>query len=297
MSLIIKNTIDRLASSCTAKEGKAFSRYKSWEYCHAAFLEAHEYLKNHNWKLNEDQKEYLSLQLHGYLASWGMLRDSFLLQRDYKTHREAVRIILDKQYDSLWEYDPSDPKNKGKHQTIARKVKEIANKIEKSYNPTPDRYLVAGNQTKLSATLITKILMGTFAVVPAFDRFFIDGINRRKSHPAFKGEPLSASFSEKSIENLFVFAEMNASNLNASATSYPPMKKVDMYFWELGFEKGLVDGLSKNGTNGCARTKKKLLEQLKPLLPQTIIPKKPKTNWTFNDLLGEIDAIKTFFEI
>ena len=50
-------------------------RYLSWEYCHEAF------------RLNRRPQidatiDYLCLHLAWYLASWGMLRNSFLMQKD-----------------------------------------------------------------------------------------------------------------------------------------------------------------------------------------------------------------------
>ena len=61
-------------------------RYLAWEYCHEAF------------RLNRRPQidatiDYLCLHLAWYLASWGMLRNSFLMQKDYKIHADVVRLI------------------------------------------------------------------------------------------------------------------------------------------------------------------------------------------------------------
>ena len=58
-------------------------RYLSWEYCHEAF------------RLNRRPQidatiDYLCLHLAWYLASWGMLRNSFLMQKDYKIHADVL---------------------------------------------------------------------------------------------------------------------------------------------------------------------------------------------------------------
>lgn len=74
-------------------------RYLSWEYCHEAF------------RLNRRPQidatiDYLCLHLAWYLASWGMLRNSFLMQKDYKIHADVVRLIYQPEWDDLWDLSP-----------------------------------------------------------------------------------------------------------------------------------------------------------------------------------------------
>ena len=69
-------------------------RYLSWEYCHAAFKQ---YRKNRD----EAAVDYLCLHLAWYLASWGMLRNSFLMQKDYKIHASVVRLIYQPEWEML----------------------------------------------------------------------------------------------------------------------------------------------------------------------------------------------------
>lgn len=59
-----------------------FNRYNSWRYCFEAFDD-----------INLDD-DVLALNLAFYLTSWGMYRGSSgLLQKDYKVHIEAVKLI------------------------------------------------------------------------------------------------------------------------------------------------------------------------------------------------------------
>jgi len=52
-----------------------------------------------------------ALQLAFYLASWGMYRGSaFLLQKDCRIHRLAVREVLRPRYDSLLAFRASSPR-------------------------------------------------------------------------------------------------------------------------------------------------------------------------------------------
>ena len=188
---------------------------------------------------------------------------SFLLQRDFKAHKKGVQIILKEEYNDLWDYDPSEKPDT--IDTIAQKVANIAIGLKESYGKTPDRILCEEDENKedkdsgLSATLITKILMGTFAVAPAFDRFFIDGVRRyKKDHIEERNRWVSSHFqmsinkkNEKTHEGnfveLFEFAKNYSDELRVPKrlSNYPLMKRVDMYFWELGYEKSLVDGLEK----------------------------------------------------
>ncbi|MDI2587255.1 hypothetical protein OR571_09100 [Psychrobacillus sp. NEAU-3TGS] len=46
--------------------------------------------------------DHACLHLAFYLASWGMLRNSFLLQRDYKVHQKFLRnVVVKSEYADL----------------------------------------------------------------------------------------------------------------------------------------------------------------------------------------------------
>ena len=49
-------------------------RYRSYDHCRESFLK---------YKNDETMYNYITLNLYAYLASWGMLRNSFLMQKDY----------------------------------------------------------------------------------------------------------------------------------------------------------------------------------------------------------------------
>jgi len=86
-------------------------------------------------------------------------------------------------------------------------------------------------------TLISKILLGTLACSPAYDRYFLEGI-RQLGLKHFK-------FGRESLEELFEYLEQNAASISKSQKSilktlgvhYPRMKILDMYFWQIGFEQ------------------------------------------------------------
>ena len=284
----IKNTMETfLRALAKGGEGKPFSRFKSWEYCHTEFLKAHN---------NENKKEididYLALHLSFYLASWGMYRgSSFILQRDYKSHKPIVEVVLNSKYDNLWDFDPLE-KTDEELDAIAKLAKDAYEKIEEAYGEIPERYFTDENgdsEKPISTTLITKVLMGTFAISPAFDRFFNDGIKIYNSN--HKGEENLGRdthyYSEKNfssvLKRLFEFANRHRDELNCADTvtsfPYPIMKKIDMYFWQVGYELGFYNTLNekkekleKNHEN-CFTNKKsknsyrKTIEQIKVLIP------------------------------
>lgn len=236
-------------------EGGQNTRYKSWEWCHDAFLK---YKKTYNKSNNEVEKneivEFLSLHLAFYLASWGMYRgSSFLLQRDYKAHKKAVTYVLEKQYDVLWNYAPNETNIENAKHLIFDKDKGIYWRIKKSYEPD-----IA------TETLTTKILMGTFGCVPAFDRFLKEGIS---TYISLNGDVIDGSTLNKTIEDkrydtfvaLAKLAIKNKHDFTVSSTFiYPPMKCVDMYLWEIGYELDIANGLIS--TSNAVAKKNELLQ-------------------------------------
>lgn len=206
-------------------------RYRSWEHCYKCFHDA-----RNNFAPDMD---YLSLQLAFYLASWGMYRgSSFLLQKDYKVHVPVVEELLKAQYDGLFGLECIELRKK----EVQKKLTELDwfmtayyDKIRKSVKETEVK-------NKLSTTLTTKILMGTLGCVPAYDRYFIDGV---------KGQKVTTGiYNIKSLLRLVDFYEINRARLEETRKGlkvydilYPQMKLLDMGFWQIGFERNADKGL------------------------------------------------------
>lgn len=217
------------------------TRYKSWEWCHEAFLEN---------KDKKDKIDFLSLHLAFYLASWGMYRgSSFLLQRDYKAHKVVVEEILKSDYKLLWNYIPQKDNIEEANRLLFDRETGIYWKIKKAYKIENEE----NNINDASDTLITKILMGTFGCIPAFDRFLKAGIkyylnnsgDNENSHATYQLtssiERINGSEVTESFKALALFAIENEGELKVNSSfSYPPMKCVDMFFWEIGYELDLI---------------------------------------------------------
>ena len=209
----IKDTILRYFKEIQKNE---HHRCRSWEHCYQYFRSKppQELLKD---------KTHAALQLGFYLASWGMYRGSgFLLQHDYKIHEGVVERIASSEFSELWQIEIGlHRSNRQYEEVILRAAKAIRN----AYTPY-------GNATD---TLATKVLLGTLACVPAYDRFFKEGFKRAGNQ--YTG--LNADF----ISQVIQFCEKHSDELctvqaeiGKSDTQYPLMKLVDMYFWQIGYE-------------------------------------------------------------
>ena len=148
-----------------------YTRYKSWEHCYNAFK---------TYRHDKDKIEFLCLHLSCYLASWGMLRNSALINYDYLIHKEFVEQISDTKYDKLYSEN-----FKGINQ-----IKEIVNLINDAYPNTISK----------TDTFVTKILLGVFGITPAYDRYFKRAVTSYNVS--------SGNFNEKSLMDLYSYYEM-----------------------------------------------------------------------------------------
>ena len=195
-------------------------RYRSWEHCYLHFT-------SDDAGANIDLS---CLQLSFYLASWGMYRgSSFLLWKDYLIHKDVVKeLIRNKEIQKLKFLSVSD--------ADLKRIIDLSEWIKEWYHSNITT--VNGEQKNINTTdtLVTKILLGTLGCIPAYDRYFIDGM--RKS---------GIRYSKLSISNLRSIVEYYKTNhagfiraqkdiYSKTNIRYPAMKLMDMYFWEIGFQ-------------------------------------------------------------
>lgn len=218
------------------------TRYKSWYYCHKAFKEAM-VNKENGEKIDID---YLCFQLSTYLASWGMYRNSFLLWRDYKVHFEVIyNVILKKKYKSLWDIEVVEYKD----EENIKLLEELINDIRKHYEPIRDDvYNFLKKDIKkdngLTDTFISKILLGTIACVPAYDRYFKTGIHCLN----ISGRNLITESIKKIADNETVEDVLEEMSKKYS-DNYPQMKLLDSCFWQLGYNIEKEKKKEKNKKN------------------------------------------------
>ena len=200
-------------------------RSRSWEHCYRVFRDAR--------TDPSPDYDYLSLHLAFYLASWGMYRgSSFLLQKDYKVLSPIVEEVLKPEYDCLFGLACADLRNDDVWDQYTNLYKYIDGYFD------PIRNEVAGRvvESQVSPVLITKILMGTLGCVPAYDRFFVDGIKKHKV--------TTQEYSRKSVRKLAEFYEAHNDRLEEARRGmwtedlvYPQMKLLDMGFWQIGYDQ------------------------------------------------------------
>lgn len=129
------------------------TRHQSWEWCYRSFG-------------RYDDEELLTLHLAGYLASWGMYRGSsqLLKTHSYMIHKKLIPILRKDEYKklrsikNLTEFEEALP-------TIFRCYKDIEEFYE-HIGVTPTK------------TLVTKIMLGVYGCVPAYDINFCNGLRR-----------------------------------------------------------------------------------------------------------------------
>jgi len=133
-------------------------RYASFDYCYNYFRSFHE--SSRIGDISSEQNIQVScLQLAFYLASWGMIRGSaWLLQKSYK-HFERLIYEISRMESDLWVVDV----NCYTDNNIA-KLLDAWGRIR--------RVLGDDGDNPASDILITKIMLGVFGNVPAFDTYF-----------------------------------------------------------------------------------------------------------------------------
>lgn len=226
MEATIKKVIEKYLSGITSDE---FHRYKSWDNCFHAFSIS-------------KQTEIQVLELAFYLASWGMYRGSGgLLQKNHLIHKGAVDIVFSKTNQKL--------KISQNNKVSRENVKDILNLKDELAKHYSSIYFTKGadkpKPISPTDTLLSKIMLGTLGCVPAYDRYFIDGLKEMKME--------HTGFNEASLNELFIFIYKNqkeidqAQKLIYSKTQrhYPLMKILDMYFWQIGYDKDVEEKKQK----------------------------------------------------
>lgn len=200
-------------------------RYKSWEHCYQYF--------NKNFISIQDEGilDHGCLHLAFYLASWGMLRGgAFLLQKDYRVHEYFLKDVVTKShyhkhYDRELHLNVNKISIEGMNELIQDTTNAYINNIPQ----------INGEDKMINVTdtLASKILLGVYGNVPAYDRYLKAGL---------KIHGIKQQFDEESLMEIVDFYNLNRDQFemcqrlfNEDGSTYTPMKLVDMYFWQVGF--------------------------------------------------------------
>lgn len=192
------------------------ARYTSFDYCFNYFQE-HRERNTLPALLQGDALQLSCLHLGFYLASWGMLRGSSdLLQRSVRSFVPVIEVIANAPSE-IWE---TDANVYGDGSCLG--VFETAQNIRAAL---PDA---------ASDILVTKIMLGTFGCVPAFDTYFKKGFG-------------ASTFGPKALRRIGEFCDANSEVIErgrvetldfASGTPsgrrYTRAKVIDMIFFIAG---------------------------------------------------------------
>lgn len=221
----------------TLSIGDKHHRFKSWEHCNNFFI------KHKGNLVDENLFDYACLQLAFYLASWGMMRGgTFLLQKDYKIHEYFIKnVAMNDKYKKYYTCMQGEKIDEGDIDGLNALIEDSI----KSYVDNIKDINGIVTTVSVTDTLVSKILLGIYGIVPAYDRYFV---NAMKSH-GFK----NIAFGEDSIRNLIDFYndfqdefEQCRMLFNKDGINYSPMKLIDMYFWQVGYMQDNPENFSED---------------------------------------------------
>ncbi len=152
----IKKSLDLFLDGQGKNKGRSpDERYASFDFCYTYFYTFYKENRLHELA-NEQNIEMSCLQLGFYLASWGMLRgSSFLLEKSVRSYANLIRTISSINPE-LWRIDVD-----GYTEENISRLLDCKQQIT-----------TALGRTQATDTLTTKIMLGVFANVPAFDQYF-----------------------------------------------------------------------------------------------------------------------------
>lgn len=193
----------------------ASSRYASFDHCYNYF-QGHREAGTESTLGGAGVRQVSCLQLGFFLASWGMYRGSAaLLQQSSRALLPAVELIAQAPA-TVWETDVALYDEDRIDQLL-----EFARAIGK---------VVPGGH---SETLTSKIMLGVFGCVPAFDRYFRSGF-------------VTSGFRKKALLEIRTYHEQNRELIESHRTAtidfegkptkrrYTQAKVIDMIFFVEG---------------------------------------------------------------
>jgi hypothetical protein len=196
---------------------RAEARYSSFDYCYNYFQSFHD--SDQVSELASPQRRQEScLQIAFYLASWGMLRGSSdLLQRSARYYLALIDAIVGAP-PAIWNLDVA-----GYDEGAFDLLFSVQRRIRTAFSEPA------------SPILVTKIMLGVFGCVPAFDTYFKKGLG-------------VSTFGRQSLQTVRQFYDGSADAIESHRVStldfdtgeltqrrYSQAKVIDMIFFVEGF--------------------------------------------------------------
>lgn len=190
-------------------------RITSFDYCYNHFQAFRE---NRAALASEAELERSCLHLGFYLASWGMLRGSSeLLQKSLRHYVPLIELIAETKED-VWAVDIDQ---------------YTEDNIERLISLERDIRRVISGTRAATDTLSTKIMLGVFGNVPAFDSFFRAGFHVSGFGPQALRDIGQFYCRHKDAFKTPIFT-MNFHKRKAPERRYPKAKIMDMVFFVEG---------------------------------------------------------------
>jgi hypothetical protein len=198
-------------------------RYASFDYCFNYFQSFHE--QNRVARLADSENMELScLHLGFYLASWGMYRGSTKLLQHSVKHLAPVIQFIARAPIELWTIDCN---------CYSDVVIEQLMKTRKA--------MLLEIDSDMSDILVTKIMLGVFGNVPAFDANFKRGFSSTRFGPkALRKIGTFYKANEQSIERKRVMT-LDFGSGDVTSRAYTRAKVIDMLFFYRGSVAGAVN--------------------------------------------------------
>ncbi len=222
-----KKIVNGFQNSATPNRGGGnHHRYISYDICYNYFWQ-------NRGALTADIEKSCCV-LWSYLASWGMLRgSSFLLQKN-PAYLVGLVEYIERDCQDVFEIDIDS--------YTRANIKRLLKVYDKIYK------LLGGDKTHPSSTLITKIMLGVFGCVPAFDTYFCETFSKIFPRKGFTSKQVN----EESLAALSEFYTLLSEDVDALAVAckvtdpfdancqdlhYTKAKIVDMYGFNAGISK------------------------------------------------------------
>ena len=143
------------------------ARYTSFDYCFNYFQSFREQDRAAEMATSENM-QLSCLHLGFYLASWGMFRGSSTLLLKSVKHYEPVVEVVAAAPPSIWKIDVDCYSDE-----VWKAIQRLDHQIRSAFH----------HPNGVSDILVTKVLLGVFGNVPAFDTFFKAGFRRGNIRP------------------------------------------------------------------------------------------------------------------
>lgn len=212
----LADQVNQATDELLARMRRPNDRMFSWDHCNRFF-------RSLTPKPTAERIDQMALHLAFYLASYGMYRGSTaVLGKDYKFFIPVVQFLARK--------NPGLPSSSVKT-AVSNDQAENAWKQVLSLKELLQGMKI---EQKNLDTLATKILLGTWVTIPAFDRSFKDAIKASSIG--------AATFSRKNLLKVFAFLSEHRTLFQGQVTRfhkagfqhYPAMRVVDAIVWHLG---------------------------------------------------------------